>query len=165
VEKESLVPSPHSLVGVPASPRRIRRMDIRELRTDEEIRDSFPLLSSLRDRIRAETFLREVRRQQIEGYRLFGGFAGGRLVCLAGVRRSHTLARGEHLFVDDLVTLEEARGKGHGAEMLRWLAGRSRAEGIERIYLDSRATAKGFYEKQGYTMMTSIPCWRGTSGD
>jgi GNAT superfamily N-acetyltransferase len=140
-------------------------MEIRELRTDEEIQAAFPLMSSLRDRIRGESFLREVRRQQIEGYRLFGGFEEGRLVCLAGVRRSHTLSRGEHLFVDDLVTLEERRGTGRGAEMLRWLAERSRAEGLERIYLDSRATAKGFYEKQGYTMMSSIPCWRATSSD
>ncbi len=55
----------------------------------------------LRDRIREETFLAEVRRQQIEGYRLYGAFEGERLLALAGVRRSHTLARGEHLFVDD----------------------------------------------------------------
>ncbi len=140
-------------------------MEIRELRTDAEVAAAFPLMSSLRDRIRAGTFLAEVRRQQIEGYRLFGGFDGERLVCLAGVRRSHTLSRGEHLFVDDLVTLEEARGKGRGAEMLRWLAGRARAESLGRIYLDSRATARGFYEKQGYTALTSIPCWRSTAAD
>jgi GNAT superfamily N-acetyltransferase len=140
-------------------------MEIRELRTDEEIASAFPLMSNLRDRIRSETFLSEIRRQQIEGYRLFGGFEAARLVCLAGARRSHTLARGEHLFVDDLVTLEAVRGKGHGAEMLRWLQKRATAEGVERIYLDSRATAKGFYEKQGYTLLTSIPCWRATGAD
>jgi GNAT superfamily N-acetyltransferase len=137
-------------------------MDIRELRTDEEIVAAFPLTSALRDRIRQETFLSEVRRQQIEGYRLYGGFEGGRLVCLAGVRRSHTLSRGEHLFVDDLVTREEQRGKGRGAEMIRWLAEGAGQEGIARIYLDSRATAKGFYEKQGFTFLTSIPCWLET---
>ena len=95
----------------------------------------------------------------VEGYRLYGGFDGGRLVCLSGVRRSHTLSRGEHLFVDDLVTLEEVRGTGFGAQMIRWLAERARAEGLGRIYLDSRATAKGFYEKIGFTLLTSIPCW------
>ncbi len=138
-------------------------MEIRELRTDAEIATAFSLTAELRDRIREDTFLREVRRQQIEGYRLYGGFDGDRLVCLAGVRRSHTLARGEHLFVDDLVTLEKERGKGWGAQMIAWLAERARAEGLPRIYLDSRATAKGFYEKQGFTMLTSIPCWRDTA--
>jgi hypothetical protein len=79
---------------------------IRTLGSDADITSAFPLMSTLRDRIRAETFLAEVRRQQIEGYELVGAFEGARLVALAGVRRSHTLARGEHLFVDDLVTDE-----------------------------------------------------------
>ena len=134
-------------------------MDVRELRTDAEIEAAFPLMSVLRERVRQESFLSEVRRQQIEGYRLFGGFAGNRLVCLAGVRRSHTLARGEHLFVDDLVTMESERGQGHAGRMLRHLAERAKAEGLHRMYLDSRATAKGFYAKVGFTFLTSIPCW------
>ena len=134
-------------------------MTIRELRSDAEIAAAFPLMSSLRDRISRDTFLAEVRRQQIEGYRLYGGFDGDRLVCLAGARRTHTLARGEQLFVDDLVTGAADRGKGRGREMIRWLAERARQEGLRRIYLDSRATAKGFYEKIGFTFLTSIPCW------
>ena len=134
-------------------------MEIRELKSDAEIRDAFPLMVSLRDRLRSETFLGEVRRQQIEGYRLYGGFEDGRLVALAGARRSHTLSRGEHLFVDDLVTIEGERGRGLGATMLHWLADRAAAEGIPRMYLDSRPTAKGFYEKQGFQFLTSIPCF------
>lgn len=134
-------------------------MEFRELATDTELLEAFPLMSELRDRIRRETFLAEVRRQQIEGYRLYGAFDGGRLVSLAGVRRSHTLSRGEHLFVDDLVTSEHERGKGHGRGLLAWLAERAAAQGIPRVYLDSRFTAKGFYEKVGFTLLTSIPCW------
>ncbi|MGE5277813.1 MAG: GNAT family N-acetyltransferase [Acidobacteriota bacterium] len=140
-------------------------MDVRELASDEDIAHAFPLMASLRERIRQETFLAEVRRQQIEGYRLFGGFDGDRLVCLAGVRRSHTLAPGEHLFVDDLVTVEEDRGRGRRMEMIRWLAARARAEGVPRLNLDSRATARGFYEKTGLTVLTPIPCWMETPAD
>ena len=138
-------------------------VDVRELTTDREIIAAYPLARQLRDRIREETFLAEVRRQESQGYRLFGGFEGGRLVALAGVRRSHTLSRGEHLFVDDLVTAEDVRGRGHGRAMLDWLGERAAAEGIPRVYLDSRATAKGFYERAGFTFLTSIPCWKETS--
>jgi GNAT superfamily N-acetyltransferase len=134
-------------------------LTIRELRSDDEITAAFPLMSALRDRIRAETFLAEIRRQSIEGYELIAAFDDGRLVALAGVRRSHTLARGEHLFVDDLVTDAAVRGAGHGQALMRWLASRAEAEGLERIYLDSRFTAKGFYERVGFTFLTSIPCW------
>jgi hypothetical protein len=84
--------------------------DIRELRSDSEIIAAFPLMSELRDRIQADTFLAEVRRQQAQGYELIGAFEGGRLVALAGVRRTHTLSRGEHLFVDDLITEARVRG-------------------------------------------------------
>ncbi len=134
-------------------------MDVRELMTDEEIAAAFPLMRELRDRLRPETFLAEVRRQNVEGYKLIGGFEGGRLVALAGIRRTHTLARGEHLFVDDLVTAEGDRGKGFGREMMRSLARRAVAEGLSRICLDSRFTAKGFYERLGFQFHTSIPGW------
>jgi N-acetylglutamate synthase-like GNAT family acetyltransferase len=43
--------------------------------------------------------------------------------------------------------------------MMQWLAGYARSEGIPKIYLDARITAKGFYEKLGFAFHTSIPCW------
>ena len=134
-------------------------MDIRELQTDDDILQAYPLMKALRERISSTTFLDEVRRQQQLGYRIIAGFDRGRLLALAGIRRSHTLSRGEHLFVDDLVSDEASRGAGHGREMMQWLARHAAAEGVPRIYLDARITAKGFYEKLGFTFHTSIPCW------
>ena len=138
-------------------------MTFKTLTTDGELRGAFPLMAALRDRIREETFVAEIRRQQRDGYELIGGFDGGRLVTLAGIRRSHTLSRGEHLFVDDLVTDERVRGTGYGTETIAWLKDRARGEGIPRIYLDSRNTARGFYERVGFTFQTSIPCWMDVS--
>jgi GNAT superfamily N-acetyltransferase len=138
-------------------------LDIHTLRSDSEITAAFPLMSTLRDRIRADTFLAEIRRQQADGYELVGAFADGRLVALAGVRRSHTLSRGEHLFVDDLVTEAHVRGAGHGSALIHWLAKRAASEGLARIDLDSRITAMGFYERLGFTFHTSVPCWLDVS--
>ena len=132
---------------------------IRLLETDADILTAFPLMSGLRDRIKADTFLAEIRRQQRDGYQLIGGFADGRLVALAGSRPGHTLSRGEHVFVDDLVTDPGRRGEGHGRALLSWIAARAKANGVPRVYLDSRLTARGFYERVGFTMLTSIPCW------
>ena len=143
--------------------RRRMTLEVRELTTDAEIGSAYSLARQLRDRVREETFLSEVRRQATDGYRLYGGYEEGRLVALAGVRRSHTLSRGEHLFVDDLVTDERARGRGHGRTMLEWLGFQAAGQGIPRIYLDSRAAAKGFYERIGYTFLTSTPCWIDTA--
>lgn len=132
-------------------------LEVRALIRDDEIHGAFPLMAQLRDRIDPATFVAEVRRQAIQGYELWGGFDAGRLVVLAGVRRTHTLSRGEHVFVDDLVTVEAERGHGYGTAMLRWLAERAARQGLARIYLDSRATARGFYEQLGFSFMTSIP--------
>ena len=134
-------------------------MTIRLLESDADILAAFRLMSVLRERVSPDTFLAEVRRQQRDGYQLIGGFLDGTLVALAGSRPAHTLSRGEHVFVDDLVTDPDRRGEGHGTAMLAWIASRAKAAGIRRIYLDSRATASGFYEQVGFTMMTSIPCW------
>ena len=134
-------------------------MIYKKIESDPYSSDAFPLMSSLRDRIRDETFVDEIRRQQQDGYELIGGFDDGRLVTLAGIRRSHTLSRGAHLFVDDLVTDESVRGHGYGREMMDWLFALARTESIPRIYLDSRSTARGFYERIGFTFLTAIPCW------
>jgi GNAT superfamily N-acetyltransferase len=130
---------------------------IRELSTDAEFLTAFPLKRRLRDRVREEAFLAEVRRQRIEGHRLLALFDTERLLALAGVRRTHTLSRGEHLLVDDLVTADGERGRGR--QRMRWLARRARDEGIGKIHLDSRAAARGFYEELGFRFHTSIRCW------
>jgi GNAT superfamily N-acetyltransferase len=134
-------------------------MDIRELQTDDAILEAYPLMKALRERITKETFLGEVRRQQASGYRLLAGYENGQPVVLAGVRRAHTLSRGDHLFVDDLVTDESVRASGLGRAMMQYLARQAASLGIPRIYLDARITAKGFYETLGFTFHTSIPCW------
>src|SRR5690349_6354302 len=72
---------------------------IRELESDAEIAGAFSLLNVLRERLRPETFLEQVRIQEAESYRLVGGYVEGKLVTLAGVRRQHTLSRGPHAFV------------------------------------------------------------------
>jgi GNAT superfamily N-acetyltransferase len=132
---------------------------IRALRSDSDIAAAYPLMAMLRDRIRPETFLNEVRRQQIQGYELIGCFEGTRLAALAGVRRTHTLSRGEHLFVDDLVTDVALRGRGYGRALLHWLGERCLAEGMQLIYLDSRNTAITFYERLGFQFLSSVPCY------
>jgi GNAT superfamily N-acetyltransferase len=134
-------------------------MTIRIINSDAEIAAAFPLMHVLRERLSAETFVSTVRAQQRCGYVLAAGYANGKLVTLAGFREGQTLARGPHLFVDDLVTEPGEQGKGHGKAMIAWLQQQAAQRGLPVVWLDSRATAKGFYEQCGFTMNTSIPCW------
>ena len=132
---------------------------IAELTTDAELQAAYPLLLLLRDRLRPETFLEEIRTQEAEGYRLIGGYLDAQLVTLAGLRRQHTLARGPHAFVDDLITLPEAQGKGYATALLKHIAAQAAENGLPRVYLDARASALSFYDKLQFRFLTSIPCW------
>jgi GNAT superfamily N-acetyltransferase len=136
----------------------LTELQIAEVDGDDALAAVFPLMAELRPRVRAEDFVPQVRAQQREGYRLMGGSVGGRWVTLAGYRLQTTLVRGRHLFVDDLVTAAGEQGKGYAKAMLAHLCAVARAEGIEKVHLDSRDTARTFYERAGFTMHTSIPC-------
>jgi len=81
-----------------------------------------------------ETYL-----QEAEGYRLVGAFEDGRpeAVAVAGYRTFTMLAFGRALYVDDLSTLPDARGRGHARALLAWLEGEARRLGCASLHLDS----------------------------
>jgi len=94
-------------------------------------------------------------RQRPEGYRIVASFAAGRdeAVAVAGFRRLHALAWGDHLYVDDLVTLPAFRGHGHADALFAWLADEARRLGCAQVHLDSgvqRHTAHRFYLNHGF---------------
>ena len=60
--------------------------------------------------------------------------------------------------MDDLVTDETHRGRGYGKAMIAWLRAYAGEQGLPAVCLDSRDTARGFYERVGFTFHTSIPC-------
>jgi GNAT superfamily N-acetyltransferase len=77
----------------------------------------------------------EVQRPQ--GYRIVGAFEGDRCVAVAGFRVIHNLAWGDTLYVDDLSTLPEARGRGYGRALLEWCREEGARQGCAELHLDS----------------------------
>jgi len=74
-----------------------------------------------------------------EGYCLVGAFEEGRTeaAAVAGYRVFTMLAFGRVLYVDDLSTLPEARGRGHARALLTWLEEEARRLGCVGLHLDS----------------------------
>ncbi len=97
------------------------------------------------------TFVTWVNEQQRpERYRLLASFEAGSddAVAVAGFRRLHSLLWGDCLYVDDLVTLPEGRGRGHADALFSWLIAEANRLGCEQLHLDSgmqRHTAHRFY--------------------
>ena len=126
--------------------------DVRIAETDEEIQACFPVLHALRPHLQTESFVERVRGQMEDGYRLAFIAADGTPVAVAGFRLGRNLAWGPFLYVDDLVTSERTRSRGHGAALLGWLVQRARSAGCAQLHLDSgtqRKRAHAFYEREG----------------
>jgi GNAT superfamily N-acetyltransferase len=130
---------------------------IREMETDTEILSTFATLHQLRPHLQADAFLATVRRmQKTDGYRLAAVIEGEARPCVAGFRFGENLVRGKYLYVDDLITAESARSRGHGKAMMDWLAGRARNAGCAVLLLDSgvqRYGAHRFYLRERFDIV------------
>jgi GNAT superfamily N-acetyltransferase len=117
-------------------------------KTDADIRDCWPVMAQLRPHLKKQEFVSVVRRQFGEGYRIAFIRRKKKVAAVAGFRVQHSLIWGRFSYVDDLVTDEQARSRGLGAELLGWLCEFARAEGCSRLELDSgvqRFAAHRFY--------------------
>lgn len=120
--------------------------------TDAEIADCYDVMAELRPHIPRERFLPLVKSMHADGYRLACIREGGRVVAVAGYRVSTNLFYGRHFYVDDLVTTESGRSKGHGKALLGWLRELARESGCDAFHLDSgvqRKRAHQFYLREG----------------
>jgi GNAT superfamily N-acetyltransferase len=128
---------------------------VRIAESDAEIRACFPVMAALRtDRSDEDAFLARVRLQEQTGYRLACVAEAGCVVAVAGFRIGENLAWERFLYVDDLVTLPEARSRGHGKALLDWLADHARSQGCRQLHLDSgthRTDAHRFYGREGFS--------------
>ena len=126
--------------------------EVREMVSDEEIVSTFPVMRQLRTHLDEDEYLEKIDRMRRSGYRLAAVVDGGRVKCVVGFRIVEFLAHGKFLYVDDLVTAENARSEGHGERMLDRLIGIAREERCGSLQLDSgvqRHKAHRFYFRKG----------------
>ncbi|WP_273842879.1 GNAT family N-acetyltransferase [Rubrobacter calidifluminis] len=128
-------------------------VEVREMLSDEEVAATFGVMRQLRPHLgSAEDYLRRVRRMRKEGYRLAAVLEDGEVRSVAGFRVQESLISGRHLYVDDLVTADDARSRGYGRMLFLWLAEEARREGCRELHLDSgvqRGRAHRFYFREG----------------
>lgn len=116
--------------------------------SETELARCFPVMTQLRPHLSKEDFVRQVTRQQRDGYRLACLEHEGEIRSLAGFRIMEMLAFGKLMYVDDLVTAENHRSRGYGASLFDWLIARAKADGCAQLHLDSgvhRFAAHRFY--------------------
>ena len=127
-------------------------------------------MSALRTHYTDEAeFVRRVDEvQRPQGYRIVGAFEDDRCVAVAGFRVIRNLAWHDTLYVDDLSTLPEARGRGHGRALLLALFAAFKGDGLRRAELsvhgDNRGAAR-LYESVGMTASWEAQRWEKALGN
>lgn len=120
--------------------------------TDDEIASCFDVMAELRPQLARESFVDLIRSMQADGFRLACIHTDARVVAVAGYRISTNLFLGRNLYVDDLVTADAERSKGHGRVLLAWLRDIAIKNGCRALHLDSgvqRKRAHEFYLREG----------------
>jgi len=123
--------------------------------SDAEIESCYPAFAALRPHLRPEEFLPRVRRQEEQSYRILALRHEGSIPSAAGFRIAEFLAWGKVLYIDDLTTLPEARGKGFAAALLDRLIGHAREAGCDAVHLDTgygRHAAHRLYLNRGFEL-------------
>lgn len=128
-------------------------MMVRLAQTPEDITKCTRVILELRPHVPATTLVPMVTDMMKEGYQLAFIEENGEAMSAIGFRYLQFLFCGKHFYIDDLVTLPEARGKGYGGILLDYVADIAREKGYGVITLDSghhRHTAHRLYLNKGF---------------
>ncbi|WP_254533872.1 GNAT family N-acetyltransferase [Natrinema gelatinilyticum] len=128
--------------------------EIREVTSDADRRDVFPILVQLRDHLDEESYFELLEEMRAEGYRLFARFVDDEPVAVAGVTIATNFYLGRHAYVYDLVTTAEERSNGHGERLLEFVHEWAAENDCDAVELESglwRDDAHRFYtDRMGY---------------
>ncbi|MED2014955.1 GNAT family N-acetyltransferase [Bacillus wiedmannii] len=129
-------------------------MNIREVVTEADLHDVFPVLQQLRTKLSREEASSLFQKMKEENYKLFSlRNEEDEAVSLAGVAICTNFSNEKHVFVYDLVTAEAHRSKGYGNVLLSYIENWGKENECESIVLTSafpRLDAHRFYEREGY---------------
>ena len=128
-------------------------IDIALAETRAEIAATWPVMHQLRPHLDAEAYLHQVLRLQAErDFKLARMMVDGKIVAVAGLRFGEWLHGGPYLEIEDFVTGEDCRSRGHGAAFFDWIVALGRQAGCRHLRLTSgvqRAAAHRFYLRKG----------------
>ncbi|PKB16673.1 GNAT family N-acetyltransferase [Flavobacterium sp. 5] len=123
--------------------------------TDQDIASCWEAMSLLRPMLKEDEFVQQIKEMQKEGYTLLFIFENNRVVSLAGYRIWTMLYCGKMLYIDDLSTLENSRGKGYASTLLNHIYEIAKEQNCISVQLDSgptRTDAHKLYFKENFTI-------------
>ena len=131
-------------------------MKIQTAVSDQDILKCWKPLKELRPHLEEAGFLSLIKNMISEGYQLaFIEGEDGYALSAIGFRYLQFTFNGKHFYIDDLSTLPEARGLGHGGALVDHVIGLAKEKGYGYVTLDSghqRFDAHRLYLNKGFTI-------------
>lgn len=125
---------------------------IKELQTEDEIQEAFPIMKQLRNHLDEETYLDLVlEAKEKDSYKMFALIDEEEIVAVTGFKPMITLYYGRFVWVGDLVTDTNKRSKGYGEKLLRYVHEWAKENRYASVALSSglqRTDAHRFYENK-----------------
>lgn len=125
---------------------------IEELKSQEEILKTYPIMQQLRTHLDEQAYLDLVMEaKEKDMYRLFSLYDQGEIVAVIGFKPMITLYYGRFVWVCDLVVDHNKRSRGYGEKLLSYVDDWANENEYENIALSSglqRESAHRFYEEK-----------------
>ena len=112
-------------------------MTIKAAQTKEDYLKCFRVMQALRPHLTTELFLDLLPKMQEENYFLIYIEENNEAVSACGFRYLTTLFNGRYIYIDDLTTLPEGRGKGYAGKLFDFVIEKAKTEGLKAVHLDS----------------------------
>lgn len=127
--------------------------EIKHARTNAEIENCWEVVKALRPHLEKQEFVEQVQRMMVDGYRVIYIAENELPVAFAGFREMEMLHSGKIIYIDDLSTLPNHRGKGYAGNLLDYIHRIAGEGGRLAVHLDSghhRTDAHRLYLNKGY---------------
>jgi len=123
--------------------------------SEKEINDCWEVVQTLRPHLNQDHYLQQVKEMQQEGYHMLYIAGKDKVAAFAGYRNLYNLLFGRFIYVDDLCTLPEYRGKGHAGALLDYVKALAKETNKTAVVLDSGFQlndAHRLYLNKGYKL-------------
>jgi len=131
--------------------------EIRIADSDELVLSCVEVINALRPHITSENVLDYFHRMQHQNYHMIFIEADGKPVAFSGYRFITHFFTDDIIYIDDLGTLAEYRGRGYGSKLLEYIFNIAREKNLPAVRLDSghhRYDAHRLYLQKGFNIIS-----------
>jgi GNAT superfamily N-acetyltransferase len=129
--------------------------NILEAVEDSELNKCWLLVQELRPHVSQHDFVKAVGEMRHEGYTPVFIQEDDEFVAYVGFREMQMLFSGKIIYIDDLVTAPQHRGKGYASQLLDYIIEIARSKKLKGVHLDSgylKNEAHRLYLNKGFIL-------------